>query len=46
MHTRDARARGEAEQRIYLLNARRESPLYRFAIAFCAIHPVTVKAAA
>jgi AhpD family alkylhydroperoxidase len=99
MHTRDARAKGETEQRIYLLNAWRESPLYsdreraaltwtesvtlvsethvpdevfaqakaqfsdeelaqltllivaingwnRFAIAFRAIHPVTVKAAA
>ena len=28
MHTRDARARGEPEQRIYLLDAWRESPLY------------------
>ena len=28
MHTRDARAKGENEQRIYLLNAWRESPLY------------------
>ena len=28
MHTRDARAKGETEQRIYLLNAWRESPLY------------------
>lgn len=28
MHTRDARARGETEERIYLLNAWRESPLY------------------
>ena len=28
MHTRDARARGETEQRIYLLDAWRESPLY------------------
>src|SRR5271163_3929018 len=28
MHTRDARAKGEAEERIYLLNAWRESPLY------------------
>jgi AhpD family alkylhydroperoxidase len=28
MHTRDARAAGEAEERIYLLNAWRESPLY------------------
>lgn len=28
MHTRDARARGEAEERIYLLDAWRESPLY------------------
>lgn len=99
MHTRDARAKGETEQRIYLLNAWRESPLFsdreraalawtesvtlvsethvpdevfaqakaqfsdeelaqltllivaingwnRFAIAFRAIHPVTVKAAA
>jgi AhpD family alkylhydroperoxidase len=99
MHTRDARARGETEQRIYLLDAWRESPLYsereraalawteavtlvsqthvpdevyeqakaafseeelakltllvvtinawnRFSIAFRAIHPVTVKAAA
>jgi AhpD family alkylhydroperoxidase len=99
MHTRDARARGETEQRIYLLDAWRESPLYsereraalawteavtlvshthvpeevyeqaktiftdeelvkltllvvainawnRFAIAFRAIHPMTVKAAA
>ena len=99
MHTRDARARGETEQRIYLLDAWRESPLYsereraalawteavtlvsqthvpdevyeqakaafseeelakltllvvtinawnRFSIAFRAIHPMTVKAAA
>src|SRR5689334_17157726 len=99
MHTRNARAKGETEQRIYLLNAWRESPLFsdreraalawtesvtlvsethvpddvfarakvqfsdeelaqltllivaingwnRFAIAFRAIHPVTVKAAA
>ena len=99
MHTRDARSAGEAEERIYLLNAWRESPLYsereraalawtesvtlvsqthvpddvfaqakaqfsdeelakltllivaingwnRFAIAFRAIHPVSVKAAA
>jgi AhpD family alkylhydroperoxidase len=99
MHTRDARAKGETEQRIYLLNAWRESPLFsdreraalawteavtlvsethvpddvfaqakaqfsdeelaqltllivaingwnRFAIAFRAIHPVSVKAAA
>ena len=99
MHTRDAHAKGESEQRIYLLNAWRESPLYsdreraalawtesvtlvsqthvpdevfaqakaqfsdeelaqltllivaingwnRFAIAFRAVHPVTVKAAA
>jgi len=99
MHTRDARSRGELEQRIYLLNAWCESPLYsdreraalawtesvtlvsqthvpddvfeqakaqfsgeelvkltllvvainawnRFAIAFRAIHPVTVTAAA
>ena len=28
MHTRDARARGETEERIYLLNGWRESPLY------------------
>lgn len=28
MHTRDARARGEIEERLYLLNAWRESPLY------------------
>jgi AhpD family alkylhydroperoxidase len=28
MHTRDARARGESEERLYLLNAWRESPLY------------------
>ena len=28
MHTEDARKRGEAEQRIYLLSAWRESPLY------------------
>jgi AhpD family alkylhydroperoxidase len=28
MHTRDARAQGETEQRLYLLNAWRESPLY------------------
>ncbi len=28
MHTRDARAKGESEQRIYLLDAWRESPLY------------------
>jgi AhpD family alkylhydroperoxidase len=28
MHTRDARARGESEERIYLLDAWRESPLY------------------
>jgi AhpD family alkylhydroperoxidase len=27
-HTRDARARGETEQRLYLLDAWRESPLY------------------
>ena len=98
MHTHDARKQGETEQRLYLLNAWRESPLYtdreraalawteavtlvaethvpdevyegvraqfsdeetvnltlliatinawnRFAIAFRAIHPVSVKAA-
>lgn len=28
MHTRDARAAGEIEERLYLLNAWRESPLY------------------
>ena len=28
MHSRDARAGGEAEQRLYLLNAWREAPLY------------------
>lgn len=28
MHSKDARARGESEQRLYLLNAWRESPLY------------------
>ena len=28
MHTRDARARGETEERLYLLSAWRESPLY------------------
>ena len=28
MHTRDARAHGESEQRLYLLNAWRESPLF------------------
>lgn len=28
MHTRDARARGESEQRLYLLQAWRETPLY------------------
>jgi AhpD family alkylhydroperoxidase len=28
MHTRDARAQGETEARIYLLDAWRESPLY------------------
>jgi AhpD family alkylhydroperoxidase len=28
MHTRDARAEGETEERIYLLSAWRESPLY------------------
>lgn len=28
MHTRDARARGETEMRLYLLSAWRESPLY------------------
>ncbi len=28
MHTRDARAAGESEERLFLLNAWRESPLY------------------
>jgi AhpD family alkylhydroperoxidase len=28
MHTNDARAQGEAEERIYLLNAWREAPIY------------------
>jgi AhpD family alkylhydroperoxidase len=28
MHTRDSRARGETEERLYLLDAWRESPLY------------------
>ena len=28
MHTRDARAKGESQERIYLLDAWRESPLY------------------
>ncbi len=28
MHTRDARAQGETEERLYLLDAWRESPLY------------------
>jgi alkylhydroperoxidase family enzyme len=28
MHTKDARALGETEQRIYLLSAWRESPFY------------------
>ena len=28
MHTRDARAHGETEERVYLLDAWRESPLY------------------
>ncbi|MDY0884819.1 carboxymuconolactone decarboxylase family protein [Dongia soli] len=28
MHTRDARAKGETEERLYLLNAWEESPLY------------------
>jgi alkylhydroperoxidase family enzyme len=28
MHTEDARKRGETEQRLYLLNAWRESPVY------------------
>ena len=28
MHTKEARAKGESEQRLYLLNAWREAPLY------------------
>jgi len=28
LHTRDARARGETEERLYLLDAWRDSPLY------------------
>src|SRR3712207_1424413 len=28
MHTREARAKGESEERLYLLDAGRESPLY------------------
>src|SRR5258708_31569948 len=28
MHTQDARKRGETEQRLYLLNAWRQAPLY------------------
>ena len=28
MHTKDARLEGETEQRLYLLNAWREAPLY------------------
>lgn len=28
MHTKDARARGETEQRLYLVNAWRESPMF------------------
>ena len=28
MHTQDARKRGESEQRLYLLNAWREAPVY------------------
>src|SRR5919198_2756433 len=28
MHSKDARARGESEQRLYLLNAWREAPFY------------------
>ena len=28
MHSRDARAKGESEERLYLLDAWRESPLY------------------
>ena len=39
MHTQDARKRGETEQRLYLLNAWREAPLYsdreRAALELC-----------
>lgn len=39
MHSKDARARGESEQRLYLLNAWREAPFYsdreRAALAWC-----------
>ncbi|HMM49743.1 MAG TPA: carboxymuconolactone decarboxylase family protein, partial [Miltoncostaeaceae bacterium] len=39
MHSKDARARGETEQRLYLLNAWREAPFYtereRAALAWC-----------
>ncbi len=39
MHTKDARARGEAEQRLHLLAAWREAPFYtpreRAALAWC-----------
>lgn len=39
MHSKDARARGESEQRLYLLDAWREAPFYsereRAALAWC-----------
>lgn len=39
MHSKDARARGETEQRLYLLDAWREAPFYsdreRAALAWC-----------
>lgn len=39
MHSKDARARGESEQRLYLLSAWREAPFYtdreRAALAWC-----------
>ena len=39
MHSKDARARGESEQRLYVLNAWREAPFYdereRAALAWC-----------
>jgi AhpD family alkylhydroperoxidase len=39
MHSKDARARGESEQRLYVLSAWREAPLYsdreRAALAWC-----------
>lgn len=44
MHTRDARAKGEQEERIYLLDAWRESPLFseRERAALCWTEAVTL----